>query len=334
MTLIRIVAAAIACSLVLSTFAAAAGASVPASYASTLVAAAQRIERAAKANAPVPAMHIPPAPLGGPPRFSPSLDDWLQRSLDAARKTRPAKARAAALKTIAASLRYVATGSGSATSASAPSSDLEATTKSILAEPAYRVSATNPAQPQQPTIWERILNWIIEKIDEFFGGLASATQKVPLLGVIIGYAIIGAAIIGLVFVGYRIARRLTFRRDAAATGIGEALPVSTNPDELYALASDTARAGQAAQAVALLYQAALVLLDRVDRITYDPSRTPGEYRRLVRRNAQTIADAFDALARSFIAVAFGRASAGAEDWLRADAAFSGIRRSLGAVQAA
>ena len=334
MTAIRILAPALACSLALSTFASADAASVPRDYASTLVAAAQRIERAAKASSPVPAMHIPPAPLGGPPRFSPSLDDWLQRSLDAARKTKPAKARAAALATIAASLRYVASGAGPATSAAAPRSDLEAAAKSILAESAYRARVTKPAQPPQPTIWDRILNWMIEKIDELFGGLATATQKVPILGVIIGYAIVGAAIMGLVFVGYRIARRLTSRRDVAVAGHGEALPVSTNADALYALARDTARSGNAAPAVALLYQAALVLLDRVDRIAYDPSRTPGEYRRLVRRNAQTIADAFDALARLFVAVAFGRASAGADDWLRADAAFSGIRRSLRAAEAA
>ncbi|HET9342794.1 MAG TPA: DUF4129 domain-containing protein [Candidatus Eremiobacteraceae bacterium] len=334
MTAFRIVAAALACSLLLSTFASAAEASVQRGYASTLVAAAQRIERAAKANAPVPAMHIPPAPLGGPPRFSPSLDDWLQRSLDAARRTKSAKTRAASLATIAASLRYVATGAGSANSTAAPRTDLEAAAKSILAESAYRVSATKPAQPQQPTIWDRILNWIIEKIDELFGRLATATQKVPIVGVIIGYAIVGAAIIGLAFVGYRLARRLTSRRDTAVAGVGEVLPLSTNPDELYALARDEARSGNTGQAVALLYQTALVLLDRVDRIAYDPSRTPGEYRRLVHRNAQTIADAFDALARLFVAVAFGRASAGADDWRRADAAFSGIRRSLGAAQAA
>jgi len=332
-TAIRTVAAALACSLVLSTFASAAVASAPPDYASTLVAAAQRIERAAKVGTTVPAMHIPPAPLGGPPRFSPSLDDWLQRSLAAARKTKPAKARAAALRTIAASLRYVATGAGPTNTVTARG-DLEAAARSILAESAYRVGATKPAQPQQPTIWERILNWIVEKIDELFGGLATATQKVPMVGVIIGYAIIGAAIIGLAFVGYRIARRLTSRRDAPVAALGEALPPSTNADELYALARDAARSGNAAPAVALLYQAALVLLDRVDRIAYDPSRTPGEYRRLVRRNAQAIADAFDALARLFVAVAFGRASADADDWLRADAAFSGIRRSLGAAKAA
>ena len=334
MTAIRIVAATLACSLLLSTFAPAAYASVQAGYASTLVAAAQRIERAAKAGGRVPAMHIPPAPLGGPPRFSPSLDDWLQRSLEAARKTKATKTRAAELATIAASLRYIAAGVGSTSSAAAPRSDLEAAAKSILAESAYRVSATKPAQPQQPTIWDRILNWIIEKIDELFGGLAAATQKVPIVGVIIGYAIVGAAILGLAYVGYRIARGLTARRDAAVAGVGEVLPPSTNPDELYALARDEARSGNTAQAVALLYQTTLVLLDRVDRIAYDPSRTPGEYRRLVHRNTQAIADAFDALARLFVAVAFGRARAGADEWLQADAAFSGIRRSLGAARAA
>ncbi|MFI5388738.1 MAG: DUF4129 domain-containing protein [Candidatus Eremiobacterales bacterium] len=334
MTASRMVAATLACSLALSAFASAAGASLPPDFSSTLIAAAHRLERAAKASAAVPAMHIPPAPLGGPPRFSPSLDDWLQRSLDSARKTKPVKARAAALRTIAASLRYVATGAGPAATSAAPRGDLEAAAKSILAESTYRVSATKPAQAQQPTIWERILNWIIDRIDALLGGLATATQKVPIVGVIIGYAIVGAAVIGLAFVGYRIARRLTSRRDAAVPGLGDALPPSTNADDLYSLARDAARNGNAAPAVALLYQAALVLLDRVDRVAYDPSRTPGEYRRLVRRKAQAIADAFDALARLFVAVAFGRASIGADDWLRADAAYSGIRRSLGALEAA
>ena len=334
MTALRIAATALACALALSGFSSAAQARTPAAYAATLLAAAQRLERAAKSNEQVPAMHIPPAPLGGPPRFSPSLDDWLQRSLDAAAKTKPAKARAAALRTIAASLRYVASGAGPSSAGTAQRGDLEAAAKTILAEPAYRVSATKPAQPQQPTIWERILDWIANMLGRLFGGLAQATQRVPIVGTIIGYTIIAAAILGLVFVGYRIARRLTSRRTATSAGLGEALPVAANADDLYALARDEARSGNAAPAVALLYQAALVLLDRVDRVAYDPSRTPGEYRRLVRRKAQAISDAFDALARLFVAVAFARARIGADEWNRADTAYSGIRRSLSAVEAA
>lgn len=334
MTALRAAATALACSLALSVLTATADAGMPSDYAATLVTAAQRLERAAKSDARVPAMHIPPAPLGGPPRFSPSLDDWLQRSLDTARKTKPVKARAAALRTIAASLRYIAAGAGPSSARTASRDDLETAARSILAEPAYRVDATKPAQPQQPTIWERILDWIVNMLGRLFGGLAEATQKVPIVGTILGYAIIAAAILGLAFVGYRIARGLTSRREAVSAGLGEALPVSANADALYSLARDEARSGNAAAAVALLYQAALVLLDRVDRVAYDPSRTPGEYRRLVRRNAQAIADAFDALARLFVAVAFARARIGTDEWGRADAAYSGILRTLRTAEAA
>ena len=332
MTPIRLMMAALACSLAFSTFCGTAGGVSP-DYRTTLVAAAQRLERAAKSKAQVPEMHIPPAPLGGPPRFSPSLDDWLQKSLVDARATKNTKARASELRTIAASLRYIASEAGHAQTSSVTRNDVEAAATSILAEPAYRVAPTKPAQAPQETIWERILDWIITQFDRLFGGLAQATQKIPVVGKIIGYAIVGAAIVGLVFVGYRIARRLTSRRDNVSANLGDALPINATADDLYAIARDQARSGNAAPAVALLYQAALMLLDRVDRVAYDPSRTPGEYRRLVRRKAQTTADAFDALARLFVAVAFGRVRAGSDDWDRADAAYSGIRRMLTAAEA-
>lgn len=309
------------------------GAIASTDYGATLVAAAQRLERAAKSNGQVPAMHLAPAPLGGPPRFSPSLDDWLQKSLENARSTKNAKLRADELRTIAASLRYIASGAGHAHLSTVAPVDLEAAAKSILAEPAYRVAPTKPAQAPQETIWERILDWIITQFDKLFGGLAEATQKVPIVGKIIGYAIVAAAVLGLAFVGYRIARSLASRRDRVAANVGDVLPINANADDLYALARDQARSGNAAPAVALLYQAALMLLDRLDRVAYDPSRTPGEYRRLVRRNAQKTADAFDALARSFVAVAFGAQRAGSEEWDRADGAYSRIRRTLTAMEA-
>jgi hypothetical protein len=329
---IRISAAALACSLVLSAFCAT-QARASTDYSSTLVAAAARLERAAKTGAEVPAMHIPPAPLGGPPRFSPSLDDWLQKSLAGVRGLKKVKLRAAGLRTIAASLRYIASGAGQPTPSTVTRTDFEGAAKSILAESAYKVAPTKPAQAPEETIWERILDWITTQLDKLFGGLAEATQKIPIVGKIIGYAIVGAAIVGLAFVGYRIARGLTSRRDAVSAGSGDALLLNANADDLYALARDQARSGNAAPAVALLYQAALMLLDRVDRVAYDPSRTPGEYRRLVRRKAQATADAFDALARLFVAVAFGRARPGSDEWDRADAAYAGIRRMLTATEA-
>lgn len=322
--------AALACSLALFPALDARGA-VP-TYGDSLVAAAQRIERAANAGAAVPEVHVPPAPLGGPPRFSPSLDDWLQRSLAAARKAKPVKDRDAQLRTIAASLRYVASSSNA--SASAPAADVGSTVRSILSQAAYRVAKTTPAQAQQPSIWERILDWIVEKLDELFGRLAQVTQGMPIVGTVLAYAILAAAIAALAFVGYRIARRIASSRVRGAAGIGDPLPPQANADELFAAALANARDGRAAQAIALAYQASLVVLDRSDRVAYDASRTTGEYRRLVSRKAPAIAALFDALARLFVAAAFAGGRMGAEDWDRAANAFAGIRRAIGAREAA
>ena len=331
MTRARAAAAAFACSFAL----AATGAhAAPPPYASSLVAAAQQLEHAANAGTAVPPVHLPPAPLGGPPRFSPSLDDWLQRCLDAARKTASRKVRAAQLRAVASSLRYVAAQARGAGSSAAPKTDVAAAVRSILAQPAYNALQTKPAQAPPPTIWERILQWIGDKLNELFGRIASATQSVPVLGEIIGYALIAAAIAGLAFVGYRIARRLAARRTTRPEGVGEALPAQANADALYGLALERARDGDAGQAVALAYQAALVLLDRSDRVEYDASRTAGEYRRIVARRTPSIASFFDALARLFVAAAFGDARLGDADWRRASTAFVDMRRVIGAREAA
>jgi uncharacterized protein DUF4129 len=326
----RAAIAALACSLALGSYASAFGATQP--YDQLLVGAARAIEGAANKGAPVPDVHIPPAPLGGPPRFSPSLDDWLQRSLAAARKTKRGKERAAQLRTIAASLRYVA--AGTKTGAAAPGTDVESAVRSVLAQPAYRVAKTAPAQAPQPTIWERILEWIYEKLNDLFGRLAEATQGVPYVGTILAYAIVALAIGGLAFVGYRIARRIASGRVRRIAGIGEPLPPRADPDALYALALAHARRGQAAQAVALAYQAALVILDRSDRVAYDASRTAGEYRRLVSRKTPAIAAFFDPLARLFVAAAFADGVLVDEDWERAASAYSRIRDAISAREAA
>lgn len=325
MTRTRAAIAALACSLALICHAGARGA--PLSYDGALLAAAQRIERAAKANGAVPSVHVPPAPLGGPPRFSPSLDDWLQRVLAAARHDKP-KRRADDLRAIAASLRYVATGSKA--TAGAPEIDIGPTVRSILAQPAYHVAKTTPAKEPQPSLFDRILQWIFDKIGELFERLASVTQGAPILGTVLAYAILAAAIVALAFVAYRVARRFTARRTPMGGGIGDPLPPEANADELFGFALSLARAGHAAQAIALAYQAALVLLDRSDRVTYDASRTAGEYRRLVSRKAPAVASFFDSLARIFTVAAFAEKRLGDDDWQRAASAFSDMRRTIAA----
>src|SRR5262249_50064369 len=77
-----------------------------AAYAQSVRAAARSLEAASRGGArSVPSVHVPPAPLPGPPRYSPSLDDWLQAVLVAARAEKP-KNRTRTLRHAAAALRY------------------------------------------------------------------------------------------------------------------------------------------------------------------------------------------------------------------------------------
>jgi len=303
--------------------------SLGSTYSTDLRAAAGQLERAANSRAAVPDVHVPPAPLGGPPRYSPSVGDWLQASLNAARHDRSAKGRASALRSIAASLRYISDAEALQSRVIQPPRDVRATAIAILSQPAYRETPTKAAPPPKETIWEKILRWLSDKIGQLFTGLARATQSVPFLGAIFAVLLIGIAVAGLAYVAFRIADGFLARRTAAATDDGELIPVGMSAQQLQHAAFDAARDGNHARAVALLFQASLVVLDRSDRVAYDPSRTAGEYRRLVRRKAQSISADFDALARIFTAAAYADEPVGERDWTQAAAAFAVVGAALG-----
>lgn len=296
-------------------------------YSDALSAAAAKLDHAANTGAKVPFFHVPPPPTTGPPRYSPSVDDWLQAALSSARADRKLRDRKADLRQIAQALRYLALDERGAQPASR---DVKATAQSVLANSAYRTAVTKAAPPPKPTIWDRILRWIVEQIGKLFEGLANLTQGVPVLGNIFAIALIGIAVLALVYVAYRLAAGFALRRRDATAYEGEELPARANVDTLRATALAAAREGNYARAVALLFQATLVLLDRSQRINYDPARTAGEYRRLVRRKAQFVAAEFDALARIFTAAAFAETPIDEGDWTLAMTAFATLGPPLGA----
>ena len=298
-------------------------------YAATLRAVANQLDRAAKTRGAIPAAHVPPAPICcGPPRFSPSVDDWLQAALTDARTAKSSKERAVELRSVASTLRYLARTS-TAPSTSVPRQDAGAAARAILAQAAYHVAQPQTAAPPQESIWARILDWIWTKIGELFSRLAQATDSVPLFGDIIGVVLIGLAVLGLGFVGYRLADGLLSRRRAArGFDAGTPLDRTATFDELRDAALRAAAAGAFAPAVALLFQASLRVLDRGFSIPYDPARTPGEYRRAVRRQADAIAGDFDVLARAFTAAAFAQTPVDEPAWRRAMEAFGAIARPL------
>jgi hypothetical protein len=298
------------------------------SYSTALQNAATQLDHAANAGAHVPDVHVPPAPLGGPPRYSPSVDDWLQATLNAARREHSAKSRATSLRSIAAALRYLSDPSALQSPIAQPPRDVAATAATILAQPAYREAPTKAAPPPKETIWEKMWRWIFDKIGQAFEGISRATQRVPFLGDIFAVVLIGVAVLGLAYVGYRIADGFLVRRRPPVSDDGELLPVGASAEQLHQAALEAARAGSYARAVALLFHASLIVLDRTDRVAYDPSRTAGEYRRLVRRKAQPIAADFDSLARIFTTAAYADEPVDERDWMQASAAFAVVGRPL------
>jgi uncharacterized protein DUF4129 len=293
-------------------------------YTAALRTVAQRLDRAANAKSAVPVVHVPPAPLGGPPRYSPSVDDWLQASLAYARGQKSGSRRASDLRSIAATLRFLAASASARGASTAPRADVQSTVSAIIAQPAYHVAQTKPAPPPQQTIWEKVLAWIERWIASLFDRLSRVTQGVPWLGDVFAVALIAIAVLGLGYVGYRLADGILSRRRAARVDAGEPLEAPLAADELHAAALEAARAGDYARAVALLFHAALLALDRDSNIAYDPALTAGEYRRIVRRRARALANDFDVLARLFTAAAFAQSPTHEPDWHQAVAAYAGI----------
>jgi hypothetical protein len=306
---------------------AAAGAPAPpadstAQYAADVRAAALSLEAAARGRArSTPAVHVPPAPLPGPPRYSPSLDDWLQATLRTAREQKRPKPRAQILREAAATLRS-AVAAAHATPVT-PARAIGPTVAAILANPAYhQVESGTEAQPHK-SLWQRFLEWLADMFAKLFQGISNAANGVPLLGQILAALTVAAIAALVLLMGYRLARYFVAarRRTRASDDAGELLKAGDRPEALYARARDAASAGRYAAAVALVFRAGLLQLDAGGVIPYDAARTAGEYRRAVRRERAPAAAPFDELARSFTLAAYAEAPVGEHEWRGADAAY-------------
>jgi hypothetical protein len=318
-------AAAALCLMCASALPARAAGGDGAGYLRALEAAASALDsasRAPAAKAGVPQVHVPPAPLPGPPRFSPSLDDWLQGGLTQARTERDAKQRVKELKALAATLRAVEAEAGGDQTHGAPRLDAAQTARAILADPAYRDTQTQSVKPEK-TWWDRFVEWFANLFDRIFSGLYGAANASPLFGRVLAIVLLAAfgALLGVI--GYRLARAfLGRRRRAAAAEIGEAIDTLPDPSGLYGMARVAARHGEFGRAIALIFRASLMLLDRSGRVPYDAARTAGQYRGEVQRHFAPAASSFDNLARSFTVATYASRPATDKEWSDAEAAYS------------
>jgi hypothetical protein len=266
---------------------------------------------------------VPAGPIA--PDLPPALGAWLHAGLADARKEKKASNRATDLRALAASLRVGAELADR--QSGAEPANLHADVRHVLAEPAFRTNpnAAPPKKAEQSwlgRVLQAIADWWARVMSQVIGAAVGA----PFLGNIFAVILITAAAVGLAFLIFRIALLVTARRARESGSIiaGTPLTAQASADETYDDACAAARHGSYGSAIALLFQAALLALDRSGRVPYDSARTAGEYRRAVRRSVAGASTSFDTLARAFTFVAYAQAPAGEHDWRAADAAYASM----------
>ncbi len=183
--------------------------------------------------------------------------------------------------------------------------DPAAVMQSVLAQPVYRSAPATTTQAPKKTLWDEFWDWLVKLFRSVFGPVARAVSATSGAGTVIGVGLTIAAVLGLAFVIVRFVIALTKPAGrAAGTVTGRALALRRSTGEWRGIASEYAARNDYARAIAALFAAALAALDERALVPFDASRTPGEYRRLVRRAKANAAPPFDDLTSGFVRAAY------------------------------
>jgi hypothetical protein len=205
-----------------------------------------------------------------------------------------------------------------------PNGDPNTVIKQVLAQPAYR---RVPTRPDSPTLrfWYELGQWLDKLFSPFRRWLDHALSSGHGTAQIVVVVIVAITILLLAFLIYRIV--LAFAKpvvEARRLAVKGPLDELMDADAWRALAAERAAAGDYARAIAALFRAALALLDEKALVPFDSSRTPGEYRQLVRRESERIAAPFDILSDRFVRAAFAQAVPQRSDFETAFEAFGAL----------
>jgi len=212
-----------------------------------------------------------------------------------------------------------------------PHGDPDSVARAILDERAYRsIAPTTSAPPQEP-YQEVIWNWILDHVlRPIFGplvhGIGHALGASKGIGSIVGFVLIALALAGLAFVLARLVLAFLPRftgRDGSL-GVATSLDQVRSHDDWLALAREASARGDYRRAIGAIFAAALALLDDRALVAFDAARTPGEYRRLVRRARDDASEPFDALADRFVRATYAEAAPERTDFDDAERALAAL----------
>jgi hypothetical protein len=206
-----------------------------------------------------------------------------------------------------------------------PHGDPDAVARAILAQPAYRrIPASTDVAPQ-PSVWQILWDWIVDHVlRPLFGPISHALGSAHPVGAAFGIVLIAIALLALAFLVFRLA--VAFVGPALARGrdvaSGVALDAERTREDWLAAARAAAARGDYARAIAALFSASLAALDERSIVPFDPARTPGEYRRMVRQATRPASAAFDELSDRFVRAAYAPSVPARADFDAAERAFA------------
>ncbi len=182
-----------------------------------------------------------------------------------------------------------------------PNGDPRTVARAIVADPRYRLGVAPPASGSWlDALWAWCigrLHDVLHFIDRALGARNGYDGAIGIAVIVAASALVAFGIFVLV---RSYARRTRGQRPRAATGTPSPGAAPT-AQTLRVAANAAAQHGNYREAAALLFASAVRALDERERVAYDPARTPGEYRRLVRDPV------FDALAGDAVVALFAAA---------------------------
>jgi hypothetical protein len=182
---------------------------------------------------------------------------------------------------------------------------------------------TSDKKPE-PTLWDRILGWIGDRLSEIFNGIGHVLGSNNPWNVALAWAVSIGIALGFIYLVYRLVSSYALSRGESprrGKRAGYSLESRQSGRELRSAALAAAQAGRYREAAALLFGSAIQTLDELGRVPYDAARTPGEYRRIVRNHD------FDVLAGGAVVAIFASAEPQADAFERMSNAYDAFLHS-------
>jgi hypothetical protein len=188
-----------------------------------------------------------------------------------------------------------------------PHGDPRDVVRAIVADPRFTLGATL-RRPAQASWLDLLRDWLGGLVHRLLHGIDRALGANVSFERAIGFALLAAALALAGWGTYRLTRSYARGARVRTPPLEPVRGGGAEPDSaaLRAAARAAAHAGRYREAAGLLFSSVLRALDERGRIAYDPARTPGEYRRLVRDPL------FDALAGDAVVAVFAAAEPTAE----------------------